>query len=47
VSWDEFCSALEKIKAEMGTKAGNAREYTSYEKMKADRFKHVRVKLDL
>jgi hypothetical protein len=47
VSWDEFCFVLEKIKAEMGTKAGNAREYTSYEKMKADRFKHVRVKLDL
>jgi hypothetical protein len=47
VSWDEFYFVLEKIKAEVGKKAGNAREYISYEKMKADRFKHVRVKLDL
>lgn len=47
ISWDEFKFVLEKIKSELNTKAGNAREYTSYEKMKADRFKHVRVRKEL
>jgi hypothetical protein len=43
ISWDEFKFVLETIKVEANTKAGNAREYKSYEKMRGDRFKHIRV----
>ena len=43
VSWEEFCTCLNKIKSEVGSKANTAKEYTSFEKMRADRFKHVRM----
>jgi len=47
ISWDEFKFVLEKIQLEINSKAGNAREYKSYEKMRGDRFKHIRVKQEL
>lgn len=47
VTWEEFKTVLENIKHEMHIKAGNAREYDSYEKMRADRYKHIRMRKDL
>lgn len=34
ITWDEFKFVLEKIKAETATSSGNAKEYTSWEKMR-------------
>lgn len=47
ISWEEFKFVLETIKNKANSKAGNAREYTSYEKMRGDRFKHIRVQKEL
>lgn len=47
VTWEEFVSTLESIKAEMNSKSSNAREYTSYAKMQQDRFKNIRMRTDL
>ncbi len=47
ISWDEFKFVLEKLKEECAVKAGNAKEYTSWEKMRADRYKHIRMGTEL
>jgi|LauGreDrversion4_2_1035121.scaffolds.fasta_scaffold1014313_1 hypothetical protein len=47
VTWEEFRSTLERIRAETNKKSANAKEYTSYEKMRADRFKHIRMGKDI
>ncbi len=47
VSLEEFTSVLEKMKVELNKKAGNAKEYQSWEQMRADRFKHTRMTKDL
>ena len=36
-------NTLGRLKEEFNKKAGGAREYTSYKKMKEDRFKHKRM----
>jgi hypothetical protein len=47
VTWEEFKNTLERIRAETNKKSSNAKEYTSYEKMRADRFKHIRMGKDI
>lgn len=47
VSWEEFVSALERLKGKVNNKAAGAREYTSFTKMKEDRFKHKRMGVEL
>ena len=43
VSWAEFKEAMVRLKEKMNSKAGNAKEYKSFTKMKEDRFKHKRM----
>ena len=43
VSWEEFRNTLDRLKSKMAQKTTNAKEYTSFNKMKADRFKHKRM----
>ena len=43
VTWEEFCAALGRLRDEVKSKAGGAKEYQSWEKMRADRYKHVRM----
>jgi len=43
VSWDEFVSAMERLKEKVNSKAAGAKEYQSFTKMKEDRFKHKRM----
>ena len=43
VTWEEFSACLGKIKETVGKNANTAKEYTSWEKMRADRYKHVRM----
>ena len=47
VSWDEFREAMGRLKEKVNNKAGQAKEYTSFTKMKEDRFKHKRMENDL
>jgi hypothetical protein len=47
VSWDEFTSAMGRLKEKVNSKAEGAKEYQSYTKMKEDRFKHKRMNGDL
>ena len=47
VTWDEFRFVLNKLKEEFSQVSGNAKEYTSWEKMRSDRYKHIRMKKDL
>ena len=47
VTWEEFKSTLERIKEQTNKKSAHAKEYTSYEKMKADRYKHIRMTKDI
>lgn len=47
VSLDEFKFVLAKMKEELNIKAGNAKEYQSWEQMRSDRFKHTRMSKDL
>lgn len=43
VSWEEFSSALRTLKENVNNKAGGAKEYKSWSKMRDDRFKHKRM----
>ena len=43
VSFDEFKSCLTQMREILGKKDGAAKEYTSFNKMNADRFKHIRM----
>ena len=47
VSWDEFRGAMGRLKEKINEKAKRAKEYTSFAKMKEDRFKHRRVENEL
>ena len=43
VSYEEFVAALQRIREQLEKKSGAAKEYQSYEKMRNDRYKHVRM----
>ena len=43
VTWDEFCAALSKIRDQVKSQAGGAKEFQSWEKMRSERYKHVRM----
>ena len=43
VSKDEFKAALNRMREELACKDGAAKEYTSFNAMSGDRFKHVRM----
>ena len=43
VSYEEFVAALQRIREQLDKKSGTAKEYQSYEKMRNDRYKHVRM----
>jgi len=47
VSLDEFKSALKRMREKLSEKDGCAKEYKSYEKMRHDRFKHIRMGKEL
>ena len=47
ISWEEFSQALTNIKEKVNEKAQSAKEYTSFNKMKGDRFKHRRMEKEL
>ena len=47
VSYEEFCAALQRIRSELSKKDDAAKEYTSYEKMRSDRYKHTRMNENL
>ena len=43
VSLEEFKNALHRMRKNLDSKSGAAKEYTSYNKMAADRYKHTRM----
>ena len=43
VSLEEFKVALHRMREQLDTKKDAGKEYTSYNKMHADRYKHVRM----
>lgn len=43
VTWEEFSTALRTLKESVNKKAGGAKEYKSWNKMRDDRFKHKRM----
>ena len=47
VSWEEFQSAMVRLKDKVNNKAAGAKEYKSFNKMKEDRFKHKRMDNEL
>lgn len=47
VSWDQFSSIIEELKASTTSKGACAKEYTSYEKMRQDRYKNIRMKTEV
>ena len=47
VSWDEFSSSLRTLKEKADSKAKGAKEYSSWNKMYDDRFKHRRMQGEL
>ena len=47
VSWDQFRSLLEEMKASTQKKALSATEYQSWEQMRQHRYKHIRMRQDL
>jgi hypothetical protein len=47
VSWGEFVTALSQLKTKVNGKQGNASEYSSFTKMKEDRFKHKRMAVEV
>ena len=47
VSWEEFTQSMRRMKEKLDSKAGQAKEYTSFQQLKEDRFKHRRMKGDL
>ena len=47
VSLEEFKAALTRMRAALDNKKDAGKEYTSYEKMKANRYKHVRMENNL
>ena len=47
VSWEEFRSAMGKLKERVAAKAQNAKEYKSFNKMRDDRVKHKRMDKEL
>lgn len=47
VSWEEFKVSMERIKEKQDAKAEKAKEYSSFQKLKDDRFKHKRMNDEL
>ena len=47
VTWDEFRSAMDRLKEKVNSKASGAKEYKSFTQMKEDRFKHKRMNNEL
>ena len=47
VTWFEFKSTLNRLREKMAAKGKNAKEYQSWEKMRADRYKHIRMQTEL
>ena len=47
VTLDEFKLALGRMKEKLNKKAQGAKEYTSYNKMRDDRYKHKRMEGEL
>jgi len=47
VSWAQFWAVIEELQRTTKSKAGCAKEYTSYEKMRQDRFKNIRMNTEL
>ena len=47
VTLEEFKSALQRMREQLRDKNGVAKEYTSYNKLVGDRFKHVRMQKGL
>ena len=43
VSLEEFKNALTRMRESLAKKDGAAKEYTSYNQMASDRFKHIRM----
>ena len=43
VSYEEFTNVLGQMRDRLKTKDGSAKEYSSYNKMAGDRFKHIRM----
>ena len=47
ISWEEFQAALKRLRERVNQKAAGAKEYTSFNKMRDDRFKHKRMNLEV
>ena len=47
ITWEEFLFSMRRIKESMDIKADKSKEYTSYNKMKTDRFKHKWMEVDV
>jgi len=47
ISWEEFQAALNRLRDRVNKKASGAKEYTSFNKMRDDRFKHKRMDNEL
>ena len=47
MSWEEFREAMGRLKAKVNDKAQNAKEYSSFNRMKDDRYKHRRMDKEL
>ena len=47
VSMEEFKAALHRMRAQLDTKKDAGKEYTSFNKMHSDRFKHIRMGKEL
>ena len=43
ISFEEFCTVLEQLREKCKTDSTKAKEYTSYNKLITDRFKHKRI----
>ena len=47
VTWEEFQAALNRLRETVNKKAGTAKEYTSFNKMRDDRYKHKRMDFEI
>ena len=47
VSLEEFKNALTRMRKDLDAKSGAAKEYTSFNKMASDRYKHTRMNCNL
>ena len=43
VTWEEFHATLVRLREKVNSKAKGAKEYTSFNKMRDDRYKHKRM----